>query len=292
MLFEIKDRLAQTMGLTVVEVRENGIVTHTESKKEYCNAYGFAHGGFVYTVGHISAVLSAQICLGRKCIVSDASCEYLTSLSGDLAIAETELLRAGGSTIVYRVTVYNGIHKACFKQMLTLRDTHAPEAEVIGKEQTIFVSQPGDPVDEVTGLAYPRLSPFFATACHCYMTGRGESGLQYSVDLLDDIYNIYGAAHGGAIYTCCDACAGGSMAMLLEKRPVTVSSAIHYLRPAVHGPITAEAKLVRNGKQLVFYDLDITNAHGELVAAAQFTMQGVEYKATLPQGYQNKAFKE
>ena len=49
MLFEIKDRLAQTMGLTVVEVRENGIVTHTESKKEYCNAYGFAHGGFFYT---------------------------------------------------------------------------------------------------------------------------------------------------------------------------------------------------------------------------------------------------
>ena len=80
--------------------------------------------------------------------------------------------------------------------------------------------------------------------------------------------------------------------MLLEKRPVTVSSSIHFLRPATEGPVTVEAKLVRNGKQLVFYDLDITDGNGEMVGVALFTMQGVEYKATLPQGYQNKAFKE
>ena len=49
---------------------------------------------------------------------------------------------------------------------------------------------------------------------------------------------------------------------------------------------------MRNGKQLVFYDLDITDANGELIGVAQFIMQGVEYKANLPQGYQNKAFKE
>ena len=39
--------------------------------------------------------------------------------------------------------------------------------------------------------------------------------------------------------------------------------------------------------------LDITDGNGELIAVALFTMQGVEYKANnLPQGYQNKAFKE
>lgn len=293
MEFKIKDRLANTIDLAVIEVREKGIVTRTESKQEYCNAYGFAHGGFVYTVGHISAVLSAQIKLGRKCIVSDASCEYLTSLKVSPAIAETELLRAGNSTLVYRVTVFDGNHKACFQQMVTLRDTHAEETEVHGRTQSIFPSQPGDPVDEVTGIAYPKASPAFGTTCHCYMSGRGASGLRYSCDLLDDVCNSYGAGHGGAIYTCCDACAGGSMAMLLEKRPVTVASTIHYLQPAINGPVTVEAKLLRQGKQLVFYDLDITDANGQLVAAAQFTMQGVDYKATnLSQNYQNKAFKE
>ena len=81
--------------------------------------------------------------------------------------------------------------------------------------------------------------------------------------------------------------------MLLEKRPVTVSSSIHYLKPATVGPITVEAKLARNGKQLVFYDLNITDGNGELIAVAQFTMQGVDYKATaLTKDYQNKAFKE
>ena len=183
-------------------------------------------------------------------------------------------------------------NRACFKQVISLKEVDRPEVTVSGKQPTMFQSKDGDPVDEVTGLAYPRQSPFFATTCHCFMSGRGEKGMKYSVDLLDDVYDIYGTAHGGAIYTCCDACAGGSMAMLLEKRPVTVSSYIHYLRPAVDGPITVEAKLVSNGKQLVFYDLDITDGNGELVAVAQFTLQGVEYKANLPQGYQNKAFKE
>jgi len=292
MVYENRDSLAKIIGFEVVEVRSNGLMTRAENKKEFCNAYGFAHGGFVYTVGHLAAIASAEVCLNRKTVVTEASCEYLASLTGAYAYAETELLRAGGTRIEYRVTIRDEKNRDCFKQVIILKEVSHPEVTVTGKQPTLFMSKEGDSVDEVTGLAYPRLSPFFATTCHCFMSGRGESGMKYSVDLLDDVYDVYGTAHGGAIYTCCDACAGGSMAMLLEKRPVTVSSSIHYLRPATEGPVTVEAKLVRNGKQLVFYDLDITDANGVLVGVAQFIMQGVEYKATLPQGYQNKAFKE
>ena len=292
MTYENRDSLAKIVEFEVLETRENGLVTRAENKKEFCNAYGFAHGGFVYTVGHLATIASAELCLGRKTVVTEASCEYLASLTGAYAYAETELLRAGGTRIEYRVTIRDDKNRDCFKQIIILKEVSHAEVTVSGKQPTLFVSKEGDPVDEVTGLAYPRLSPFFATTCHCFMSGRGESGLKYSVDLLDDVYDVYGTAHGGAIYTCCDACAGGSMAMLLEKRPVTVSSSIHFLRPATEGPITVEAKLIRNGKQLVFYDLDITDGNGVLVGVAQFIMQGVEYKANLPQGYQNKAFKE
>ena len=292
MIYENRDSLAKIVAFEVLETRENGLLTRAENKKEFCNAYGFAHGGFVYTVGHLAAIASAEVCLNRKTVVTEASCEYLASLTGAYAYAETELLRAGGTRIEYRVSIRDDKNRECFKQIIILKEVAHAEVTVSGKQPTLFVSKEGDPVDEVTGLAYPRLSPFFATTCHCFMSGRGESGLKYSVDLLDDVYDVYGTAHGGAIYTCCDACAGGSMAMLLEKRPVTVSSSIHFLRPATEGPVTVEAKLIRNGKQLVFYDLDITDANGVLVGVAQFIMQGVEYKANLPQGYQNKAFKE
>ena len=293
MAYTNKEALANIIEFEVLEQRENGLLTRAASKKEFCNAYGFAHGGFTYTVGHLAAIASAELCLGRKAVVTDASCEYLTSLNGPYALAETELLRAGNSRLEFRVSIMDEKMRVCFKQVIILKEVDHAEVTVSGKQPTLFQSKEGDPKDEVTGLAYPRQSPAFATTCHCFMSGRGESGMKYSVDLLDDVFDVYGTAHGGAIYTCCDACAGGSMAMLLEKRPVTVSSSIHYLRPATEGPITVEAKLVRNGKQLVFYDLDITDGNGELVAVALFTMQGVEYKANnLPQGYQNKAFKE
>ena len=293
MNYENKEALAKIIEFEVLEVRENGILARAVSKKEFCNAYGFAHDGFTYTVGHLAAVASAEICLGRKTVVTDASCEYLTSLNGAYALAETEILRAGNSRLEYRVSIMDEKNRVCFKQVISLKEVNREEVIVSGKQPTLFMAKEGDPVDEVTGLSYPRQSPAFATVCHCFMSGRGAAGMKYSVDLLDDVYDIYGTAHGGAIYTCCDACAGGSMAMLLEKRPVTVSSSIHFLRPATEGPVTVEAKLVRNGKQLVFYDLDITDGNGELIAVALFTMQGVEYKANnLPQGYQNKAFKE
>ena len=100
-----KEALANIIEFEVLEVRENGLLTRAASKKEFCNAYGFAHGGFTYTVGHLAAVASAELCLNRKAVVTDASCEYLTSLNGAYALAETELLRAGNSRMEYRVSI-------------------------------------------------------------------------------------------------------------------------------------------------------------------------------------------
>ena len=97
MKYETNDALAKIIGFEVTEVWETGIAARAESKKEFCNAYGFAHGGFTYTVGHLAAITSAELCLGRKAVVTEASCEYLTSLNGSVALVETQLLRSGNS---------------------------------------------------------------------------------------------------------------------------------------------------------------------------------------------------
>lgn len=293
MAYEIKDPLALLMGVEIVEVKENGIVTTAQIKPEFCNAYGFAHGGYVYSLGHVTAALSAQLCENRSCVVVDASSQYLSSLKASPARVESQLLRSGKELLVYRVKIMDALNHVCFNQTVTLKEVDYAPCTFELQPQTIFLDRQTE-VDSVTGVSYPRVSPFFAKECHVHMIGRGESGMIYGADLFPDTVNCYGAAHGGMIYTACDACAGGSVAMLLEKRPVTVASQISFLRAAKNGPIRVEAKLIRNGKQLMFYDLDITDADGNPVAAAQFALQGVEYKTTENFGkdYHNKAFKD
>ena len=293
MAFEIKDPLALLMGVAVTEEKEHGLSVQAEIKPEFCNPYGFAHGGYVYTLGHITAALSAQICEHRTCVVVDAACQYLSSLKASPARAESELLRSGRELLVYRVKILDAAGRLCFNQTVTLKEVDYAPCAFEPQPQTIFADRPGE-TDPVTGIAYPKLSPFFAQVCHVYMTGRGESGLIYGADLSPETVNQYGSAHGGLLYTMCDACAGGTMSMLQEKRPVTVASQISYLHPAKTGPVHAEARLVRDGKQLTFYDIDITDGTGTLVATAQFTMQGVAYQTTENFGkeYHNKAFKD
>ena len=293
MSHKITDPLALMMGVEVTDVRADGITVQADVRPEFCNAYGFAHGGYVYALGHITAALSAELSAGRKCVVADAACQYLSSLKASPATAESQLLRAGKSLLVYRVQVKDALGRVCFTQSVTLKEVDAAPVEFRPQAQTIFADRPGE-ADPVTGIAYPKVSPFFAKECHVHMVGRGDSGLIYGADLHPETVNCYGAAHGGLIYTACDGAACGSMSVLLEKRPVTVASQISYLRAATVGPIKAEAKLIRDGKQLVFYNIDITDGNGQLVAAAQFTLQGVAFQAAenLGKEYRNRAFKD
>lgn len=293
MIVEINDPMAQMMGLEVCEVNENGIVIKGERKEDICNAYGFAHGGYVYALGHITAAVSAKACLGRNCVVVDASSQYLSSLQAFPAYGVSTLRRAGKELLVYTVKIKDANGRDCANQTITLKEVDYAPAEMQEREITIVHAQTGTP-DPVTNIVYPKVSPFFGKMCHVHNIGRGESGMIYGADLYPDTCNAYGTAHGGMIYTACDACTCGSAALLLEKKPVTVSSHISYLKGIKHGPIRAEAKLIRNGKQLMHYDVDVIDRDGNLAAVAQFTLQGVNYKNAdnMDAMYKNKAFKE
>lgn len=290
--YEIKDPFSRLIGLEVEEVRQTGLSTRAKLEKEFCNPYSAAHGGYVYAIGHASAALSAELCLGRRAVVVDAVNQYESSLMVSPARVKTQLIRAGRELIVYRVQVRNGKGKLCLSQVITLKEVDYPPVGPRAFRQTIFPGSEDSPVDPVTDIYYPRSSVFFTAVCRIFVLGRGKHGMIYGADIYPETSNIYGAAHGGMIYTCCDSASGGSAAFLLNKKPVTVSSSIHYLRSAMEGPVKAEAKLVRAGKHLLFYDVDVTDGSGELCAIAQFVMQSVEYKVTneLTPEYRKKAF--
>lgn len=293
-IYEINDPFANTLGLTVDEVRPDGLTVKVQIRSDFCNSYKAAHGGFAFSAGEIAAELSAKLCLGRPAAAVDAACMYECSLMGKSARIVTKLIDAAESQIVYRVRVLDGKGKLCMSQIITLRDADVTIAPNKQFKKTIFAAGDDDPIDPVTGVAYPHLSLDFAAFNGIHVIGRGEKGLIYGLDVREDTCDVTGAAHASLIYTVCDCVTGGSVAFLLDKKPVTVSSSIHYLRRAVASPIRAEARLVRNGKQLLFYNVDVLDAEDNRVAIAQFTMQSVDYntQGNLPADHRIHAFKD
>lgn len=282
------------LDLEVEEIRENGLTAKSKLRPDFCNPYSSAHGGYVYALGHAAVALSAELCLKRNAVVVDASNQYESSLMVSPARVRTKLLHSDGEFMVFQARVLDGRGKLCLTQIITLKETAQPKQGLQDLRTTIIPATENDPADPLTGVRYPQLSVFFPALCHIYVMERAKKGMIYGADLFPDTCDAYGAAHGGMIYTCCDSVTGGSAAFLLEKRPVTISSSIHYLRSATVSPIKAEAKLIREGKKLIFYAVDITDGNGELVAVAQFVMQSVDYKVTnkLTPEYQNRAFQQ
>lgn len=96
--------------------------------------------------------------------------------------------------------------------------------------------------------------------------GRGAVSMPYD----DRHQNIYGTAHGGAVFTLADmafgiGCRGAGL--------VCVSSqcSISYLLPGQCGPLRAEAEPVRLGRHLVVYDIMVYDGKGQAIAKAVMT---------------------
>jgi acyl-CoA thioesterase len=84
-----------------------------------------------------------------------------------------------------------------------------------------------------------------------------------------EMANIFGAAHGGAIFSVIDEAfetASNSHGVMA----VALSVNIQYLRPAGAGDLlTAEAREVSRTKRISTYQIDVKNAAGQIVAGAQ-----------------------
>ena len=75
MEYEIKDPMGNMLGMEVVGMEEQGLLTRCKLLPQFKNPYGIAHGGFIYTLAHITAAQSVKLCLGRQAVVVDAASE-------------------------------------------------------------------------------------------------------------------------------------------------------------------------------------------------------------------------
>lgn len=87
------------------------------------------------------------------------------------------------------------------------------------------------------------------------------------MDLKTEHLNGNGFAHGGVIFTLADIAFGAAANEGLEDGfVVTMNSHIDYLRPGAISPLYAEAKLIRAGRNIMNYEINVLDANGQILA--------------------------
>jgi uncharacterized protein (TIGR00369 family) len=94
-----------------------------------------------------------------------------------------------------------------------------------------------------------------------------------SVEVRKELTQLQGVMHGGATAALIDtavafAIVGGSDP---GARFTTVEMKVNYLRPISEGRITAEARLIRDGRRIVVAECDVLDSKGKLAAKGLLT---------------------
>lgn len=276
MAVTITDPLALQIGLQICEERDDGLVTLADNGPDVCNRYGIAHGGFLHTLAHLSALLSASHCLGGSWELGDASCQFLRALRAFPAKTVTCLVGTDPQSPVFRAEVYDAAGSLCFTQLSTLRPA-APAGAPVTHTPKISAANPM-PKDLDVEPPFPCLSTSFSRRLNCYSIRRQGTGLVYALDLNDSNCDSSGRVHRAAMFTLADAAAGGSLVRIEKKSPITVSGSMRYVAHGSVGLVEAIPRLTRAGRILYFYDVDIVDGTGKLLAVGQFVIQNLEHK--------------
>lgn len=100
-----------------------------------------------------------------------------------------------------------------------------------------------------------------------------EDGIVIEAEVTDMSRNAWGVVHGGFLYTMADTAAGAFICIKYERQNVTINGMINYLRSAVHSKfLTAVGHEVKVGRHIVFFQVDITDDTGALIAQAHMNM--------------------
>lgn len=99
-----------------------------------------------------------------------------------------------------------------------------------------------------------------------------------SMPCLQHVHNVFGYTHGGATFSIADTAIGLAHLTAIEEgqTATTVESRITYMRPALSGLLRATARTVKQGRTLSFYECDITDEMGRLVARVSATMMTLD----------------
>lgn len=91
------------------------------------------------------------------------------------------------------------------------------------------------------------------------------------MDIDEQILNIYGKVHGGAIFSLADTAAGAA-SFTSGRESVTQNASIHFIKPGTGGRLIAIASEISSGQTTGVYEVFIFNDADRLLSAATFTM--------------------
>ena len=90
--------------------------------------------------------------------------------------------------------------------------------------------------------------------------------------------NVWGGVHGGFLYAMADTAAGAFARINYGQHNVTLNGSINYLRPTMHSKsLTAVGREVKVGGHIGFFEVDITDDSGALIARAEVNMYFLDH---------------
>lgn len=99
------------------------------------------------------------------------------------------------------------------------------------------------------------------------------------VDLVPELCNPYGMAHGGLLFTLSDCCAGIN-ARTDGRRYVTLDSDFHFMSNVTQGRITAESYVLRRGGRVCVLRTNTHDENGSVLTDGTFTMYCIDKPQT------------
>ncbi len=105
----------------------------------------------------------------------------------------------------------------------------------------------------------------------------GLNAVEYSkgycvieADIREEETNIRDIAHGGILFSLCDAAATFASAYGIDYGCVTQSATIYFFRPAFPGKIRVEGRLVHRSKNIAYADACILDESGKTLVECKF----------------------
>lgn len=103
-----------------------------------------------------------------------------------------------------------------------------------------------------------------------YIVEAKENYVKIGVDITEKSLNPFGIVHGGLIYTLADSAMGIALATT-GRSGVTLNSTIDYLTPGKGEKLFADTEIVKDGKSIVVFRVNIKDENDTLVSVASGT---------------------
>jgi uncharacterized protein (TIGR00369 family) len=116
----------------------------------------------------------------------------------------------------------------------------------------------------------------FVDHCAIEEVGFVEGGTRLRMVLGPQHMNNIGIAHGGALCTLLDVAMGTAGRTHVGKPVMTLDMQVAFLAPGRGGVLTAEGRVLRGGRSILFCEAEIRDEAGELVAKSSGTFKATK----------------